>query len=611
MNKETKTLYFTISTKGITTSEDGQEFGQIECYGAIFNNVDDGGDRINKGAFTRTIQNSKARAKNRGNKYVLPILWQHDTNELIGGWYDLSEDNTGLLCKGEIALATQRGREYYALAKAGMSDQFSIIYDIPSGGAKYDKSGVRDLTELRLFSIDVVTFAMNSDTRLVGVKSMDHPDVEYKSVCGNTSGPIGPRDESWDGSAAKSWIWSQALDDEGNVKPAVAKKYFMRCDGDPSLKGSYGYPFWTHDHISVGGVKACANALAGARNADAGGDSAGMKRKVETLYRRINKKFPDSDPLVPPWSNDDGKASSRSLQFKTFLEHYAEEQAESLLDDLCDVWFAAFCKSVVDAFKIGDTPETDIPDALDAFKEQFMKDWVPAAIACDLSDYLASDDMDSPLNTMYGGYGGYGYMSRRQRLARKELLAADATTGGFYANDGVSDTKASSHAARLHAIAEKAMKAITEHVDQVHNAANMVTTLLGGPDQLTPTDTTGKALPFAKAGRSFSTANAQALSDHAESLHDMADTHKRTMMKQMKAVQTVADDLADILQGSEAAYGTEPGTPEPGRQEGKSSGSPHGHARATAARPSDVPDTVSDDEIAASLQKLKALRATA
>jgi Escherichia/Staphylococcus phage prohead protease len=171
MSRETKTLHLLIKATGITTNDAGQEFGQIEAYGAMFGNVDEGNDRIVKGAFTRTIQNSKARSKNRQTKYVLPMLWQHDTNELIGGWYDLKEDETGLLCKGEIALATQRGHEYYELAKAGMTDQFSIIYDVPTGGAKYDKSGVRDLTELRLFSIDPVTFAMNDETYLVGVKA--------------------------------------------------------------------------------------------------------------------------------------------------------------------------------------------------------------------------------------------------------------------------------------------------------------------------------------------------------------------------------------------------------------------------------------------------------
>src|SRR6266581_3663626 len=144
MTRETKTLHLPVKATGITTNEQGSEFGQIEAYGAIFNNIDEGNDRIQKGAFTRTIQNSKSRAKSRQTKYILPMLWQHDTHELIGG------------------------REYYELAKAGMTDQFSITYDVPAGGAKYDKSGVRDLTELRLYSVDPVTFAMNDTTYLVG-----------------------------------------------------------------------------------------------------------------------------------------------------------------------------------------------------------------------------------------------------------------------------------------------------------------------------------------------------------------------------------------------------------------------------------------------------------
>ena len=176
--REAKTLHMQV--KALGESEDGQ-FGYIEAYGAIFNNVDEGNDRIVLGAFTRTIQNSKARAKSRQKKYLAPMLWQHDTNELIGGWTNLSEDQIGLKGTGEIALATQRGAEYYALAKAGMTDQFSIIYDVPSGGAKYDKSGVRDLTEIRLFSIDPVTFAMNDATYMINVKAKDkgnHMDEE-------------------------------------------------------------------------------------------------------------------------------------------------------------------------------------------------------------------------------------------------------------------------------------------------------------------------------------------------------------------------------------------------------------------------------------------------
>jgi len=511
--RETKTLSFQVKATGIATNSQGQEVGQIEAYGAVFNNVDEGNDRILKGAFARTINNSKSRAKSREKPYLLKMLWQHKTDEVIGGWADLSEDDFGLRCKGDVLLSTQRGREYYELAKAGMIDEFSIIYDVMQGGSHYDKSGVRDLSELRLYSIDPVTFAMNDETYLVGVKSATEVP-ELKTACGSTSGPIGPRDESWDGSAAKHWIWGKALDDEGNVKPSVAKKYFMRVDGDPSLKGSYGYPFWTNDHISVGGVKAVANALAGARNADAGEDTAGMRRKVERLYGRINSKYPDAEPLVPPWKDDDGKKFS-TWQRKSFEEHYNEEMSEDLLEDLQEVWYTAFCKTIVDAFKIGDEPEVDVGEALDAFKMRFMKDWLPRAVECGLSEYLATDDMDSPLRL----YGYYGYMSSRRPRSQK-------------------------------------------------------------------------------AGRSISAVNAQRIQDHIDNLKAMARDH-------MKSIHSVADDLATITQGSEASYGSDEGTPDDGRQEGKSATS-YTDTRGTQERPS--PDTVNEDEISEFLHQLQHLK---
>lgn len=597
---------------------ENDELGIISAYGSVFDNEDFGGDVVRPGAFKRTIQNSKSRVDSGKAKFLAVMLWQHDPEQPIGGWTELKEDSHGLLCKGQIILSTDLGRNAYELIKSGVIQEFSIGYEVMSGGSHYDKSGVRELTELRLWEVSPVTFAMNSEALLVGVKG--YTGTEYKSVCGSTSGPIGPRDESWDGSAAKSWIWSQALDDDGNVKPAVAKKYFMRCDGDPSLKGSYGYPFWTHDHISVGGVKAVAGALSGARNADAGGDTAGMKRKVERLYGRINSKYPDADPLVPPWKDGDDKSTSREWERKDLSDHFNEQMGEDLCEDWQDVYLCSLTCAVFDAFKDGSDPETDVAKALDDFKSVVMSKFVAQAMEYDLQGYLEDNQCSADYLSQYGNDSrpNYGMMSRRQRPARKEMLAADATTGGFYASDGSSGSSANNSATKslvgkLHQVAEKAMKAITDHVAQVHNAADEVTTLIGGSNELTPTE---KALPLAKAGRSFSGANAQALSDHAENLHDMADTHKKAMTRQIKAINNVADDLADILQGSEAAYGTDPGTPTEGRQEGKSTrGTSYQDTRATQPRSSTAQDTVnepSEEEIAASLQQmLQALRTTA
>src|SRR5882762_2738974 len=130
ITRETKTLSFQVKAIGISTNDQGQEIGRIEAYGAVFNNIDDGNDKILKGSFVRTINNSKSRAEARKSPYMLKMLWQHKTDEVIGSWSDVSEDSFGLKCTGDVLLATQRGREYYELAKASMLDEFSIIYDV-------------------------------------------------------------------------------------------------------------------------------------------------------------------------------------------------------------------------------------------------------------------------------------------------------------------------------------------------------------------------------------------------------------------------------------------------------------------------------------------------
>ena len=74
---------------------------------------------------------------------------------------------------------------------------------------------------------------------------VDTAEIEVKTVCGDTSLPIGPRDEAWDGAAAKKQIFDYAAKEDGTIDPAKARKCFLQVDGDTSLKGSYHYPFCT------------------------------------------------------------------------------------------------------------------------------------------------------------------------------------------------------------------------------------------------------------------------------------------------------------------------------------------------------------------------------
>lgn len=503
MSRETKTLHFQVKTNGITTNDAGQEFGQIEAYGAVFNNVDEGNDRILKGSFARTINNSKSRAKAREKKYLIPMLWQHDTNELIGGWYDLKENDFGLLCKGEVALATQRGREYYELAKAGMTDQFSVIYDVPSGGAKYTKDGVRDLSEMRLFSVDPVVFAMNDETLLVGVKS----------ASGKIDWPLGDRNTTWDGQAAHNAIVKWASQDDGSTDTDKMKSvHFWYDSATPDKITSYKLAFCdiVDDKPTAmpKGIFACAGSH-GIEGADIPeSDVEGVKAKIAAYYRRMAKEF-DDDSIKVPWSDGGEKAlgfcldstmkqgeKGNSMQKKTLLDHYKEEMAEDLLTDWQDVYVCALTASILDALKIGDQPQADISQALDDFKALVLEKFVTQAQEVGLSQYLLESGFSySPADyTMqYGSESkpDYGYMSSSRRHARK-------------------------------------------------------------------------------AGRAISASNSQAIQGHVDTLHDMADKMSATTKEHTKAMRTVADDLATLLQGSEAAYGSDAGKPDAGQQEGKS-----------------------------------------
>lgn len=472
------------------------EQGLIEAYGSVFDNVDEGDDVVCPGAFKRTIQNSKARVQAGKANFLAMMLWNHDIEHFlpIGGWYDLKEDAHGLLGKGKIILDTQLGRDVYTLIKEKVIDQFSIGYDIVGGqgeGYSYDKStGVRNLLQLRLWEISPVAFAMNQEALLVGVKAM-----QTKSVCGDTSLPIGPRDASWDGSEAHNQIVKWATKSDGSIDPAKMKKVHLQVDGDADKITSYGYAFCNIENdkpiINVGGVKACAGALSGARNADAGEDKKGMQAKVSTLYERINKQYPDDPELVPPWK-DDGKSRGKRMQRKTLMEHYNEEMAEDLLEDWQDVYLCALTCAVLDAFKIGDQPTQDISQALDDFKTLVLEKFVAQGVEVGLSQYLTNNSYSPADYTMQYGSDSkpdYGWMSRRAPLQGKAGRAISASNAD----------KIQGAADNLHSMADEHMKAMKtaykamqDHVKAVHSAADDLATVLQGSE---PTYGDGEGTP--------------------------------------------------------------------------------------------------------------------
>ncbi|MBN9343146.1 MAG: hypothetical protein BGO76_04115 [Caedibacter sp. 38-128] len=142
-----------------------EEEGVFEGYASVFEHLDDHGDRVVKGAFIDSLRQWWYSGQ------VPKMLWQHDPSQPIGVWESLEEDGHGLQVKGRLLLDVQRGREAYALMKAGVLDSLSIGYRVLEARPGL-KSGERLLSKLELHEISLVTFPANDCAKITQVKRL-------------------------------------------------------------------------------------------------------------------------------------------------------------------------------------------------------------------------------------------------------------------------------------------------------------------------------------------------------------------------------------------------------------------------------------------------------
>ena len=135
--------------------------GTFEGYASLFNRRDLGSDVVLPGAFRATLQQRAASG--------IRLLFQHDPNQPIGVWERIHEDARGLFVRGRLALEVAKAREVHALMKAGAIDGLSIGFRAVKG-ARDARSGIRNLSEIDLWEISVVTFPMQPDARIGSVK---------------------------------------------------------------------------------------------------------------------------------------------------------------------------------------------------------------------------------------------------------------------------------------------------------------------------------------------------------------------------------------------------------------------------------------------------------
>jgi HK97 family phage prohead protease len=151
---------------------------RFQGYGSVFNNIDQGGDVVEPGAFASFLSEMKA-----GTQPWPAMLAQHGAMMLtaeditpIGSWVDLKEDGVGLSTEGELA-DTPRGNEYYKLMKMqprpainGMSIGYIAKQSEPRSKPEDPR---RRLKKIDLVEISLVTRPMNRKALVTGVKSIE------------------------------------------------------------------------------------------------------------------------------------------------------------------------------------------------------------------------------------------------------------------------------------------------------------------------------------------------------------------------------------------------------------------------------------------------------
>ena len=145
--------------------------GTFEGYASVFGGVDSYGDRIEAGAYEKTLSDGKASPL---------MLYQHFSSDIIGKWTKMEEDDHGLLVQGEFTPGHSLASDVHALTKHGAVNGLSIGFTIPAGGAEENEDGTRTLKQIDLHEISVVAFPADKEARITEVKEEIKQLNEFK-----------------------------------------------------------------------------------------------------------------------------------------------------------------------------------------------------------------------------------------------------------------------------------------------------------------------------------------------------------------------------------------------------------------------------------------------
>ncbi|MGY3331320.1 HK97 family phage prohead protease [Mesorhizobium sp. USDA 4775] len=149
---------FDLSIKAV------KEDGFFSGYGSVFGVVDSYNEIIAAGAFGASLADRKA----KGRKF--PILWQHRTDQPLGTYSRVEEDEKGLYVEGQLLTKdVTKAREAASLMRSGAIDGLSVGFWTRESSLD-EKTGIRTLTRVDLAEVSIVTVPANDDARIDAIR---------------------------------------------------------------------------------------------------------------------------------------------------------------------------------------------------------------------------------------------------------------------------------------------------------------------------------------------------------------------------------------------------------------------------------------------------------
>lgn len=138
--------------------------GIIEGYASTFGNVDLGGDRVQKGAFSQTFVHKKTRKVFFDHFYGVPDL---------AGVGTFSIDEKGLYMKAEMPLEATDVKNAFVKIKFMLErdEDMGLSIGYNTVKSRMSAEGIRDLLELAVMETSITPFPMNTEALIMSAKS--------------------------------------------------------------------------------------------------------------------------------------------------------------------------------------------------------------------------------------------------------------------------------------------------------------------------------------------------------------------------------------------------------------------------------------------------------